>query len=140
MGKVIGGITTVHPLLLREFKVKSGQVAIAVLDLSSFEEREIKEKNTYKPLPKFPGVIFDCTVLADHKAPVTEILASMKKLKAKEFKESKIVTVFPMEDKKAVTLRSLFADEERTLPSELIKELENKVITTLAQAGYALKV
>jgi phenylalanyl-tRNA synthetase beta chain len=139
-GKIVGGITSIHPTLKNGMKLK-GEVSLAVLDLASFEEAPIKEKTGYHPLPKFPSATFDCTVLVAKKINVEDILASLKKVKLKEMIREKVITVFPLnENEKAVTLRCLFRDDEKTLTPEFIKMAEEKVMKTLDEAGYPLKL
>ena len=43
MGKIAGSIFTVHPIILRNFKIK-GNLTIAVLDLTEIEQKEMKDK------------------------------------------------------------------------------------------------
>lgn len=139
MGKLLGAITTVHPLVLKNFKIK-GNLHIAVIDLSSFEEKEITSKNTYQPLSKFPSSTFDLAVLADTNEPVENILSALKKMKETELTSSKIRSVYDLgENKKSVTLTNTLASTTRTLSAEEIKNLENQIIATLEQAGYPLK-
>jgi phenylalanyl-tRNA synthetase beta chain len=139
MGKLLGAVTTVHPLVLKNFKIK-GNLHIAVIDLASFEEKEIASKNNYQPLSKFPSSIFDLAVLAKQDEPIENILQSLKKIKAPELTSSKIRSVYDLgENKKSVTLTNTFASADRTLTPEEIKTLENKIISTLEQDGYPLK-
>jgi phenylalanyl-tRNA synthetase beta chain len=139
MGKMHGVITSVHPLVLKQYKIK-GHLSIAVVDLSQVEGRPMKDKVKYKPLAKFPSSNFDCTVVVENSTSVGEILASLKKVKIKELQPTKVVDIFTQEDgKKAVTLRSTFMDNEKTLSGEFITECSNKIVSTLENNGFPLK-
>ena len=139
MGKMHGVMTSVHPLVLKQYKIK-GHLSIAVIDLSQVEGRPMKDKVKYKPLAKYPSSNFDCTVVVDSSVSVAEILASLKKVKVKELQVTKIVDIFTQDDgKKAVTLRSTFMDNEKTLSGEFITENSNKIISTLENSGFPLK-
>jgi len=139
MGKMQGVITSVHPLILRQYKIK-GHLSIAVVDLTQVESRPMKDKVKYKALAKFPGSTFDCTVMADKHTPVAQILASLKKIKIKELKSTKIVDIYTLEDgKSAVTLRSVLIDPEKTLNGEFITNSSNKIVETLEKAGFPLR-
>ncbi|MBT7610281.1 MAG: phenylalanine--tRNA ligase subunit beta [Bacteriovoracaceae bacterium] len=138
MGKLHGFVTSLHPILGREFKIK-GHLSMAILDLSSFEKRPMKEKIKYNPLSKFPGSTFDWTVLVDRDQEVGEILSQSKKIKLKELKSLKIVDVFFQEDKKSVTLRANFCDTTQTLSGEFIEMATNKLIKVFEDGGYPLK-
>lgn len=138
MGKTNGAVFSVHPILLRKFKIK-GHVSMVLLDLTVVEQRGIKTKFKYNPLPKFPNSTFDCTVVTNKNEPVGNLLAALKKVKAKELTETKIADVFSSDDKNFVTVRSVFFDGNQTLSGERIKELETLVVSALEKAGYPLK-
>ncbi|MCP4215985.1 MAG: phenylalanine--tRNA ligase subunit beta, partial [bacterium] len=139
MGKSRGFMTTVHPAVCREFKIK-GNFTLVAIDLADFENMEPKVKKAYKPLPRYPHSVFDCTVVTDIKTPVEDVLAPLGKLKMKELVSSKVVVVFNLDEmQKTVTIRSTFFDEKKTLSGESIKEAEERVIGALEKAGFPLK-
>jgi phenylalanyl-tRNA synthetase beta chain len=139
MGKFIGALTTVHPLVLKNFKMK-GHLSLAVIDLTDIEARELKDKTKYNPLSKFPSSTFDLTVVMNQANPAAGAIGVLNSLKQKEIKSKSIVDVFMMnETQKAVTIRTVFEDSEKTLSSEMIKELEQKVVQVLEKAGFPLK-
>ena len=139
MGKVAGFITSVHPVVLRDFKIK-GNLAIALLDVTDFETRQIKDKTRYEPLSRFPSSTFDCTVVTESKEPVASIISVLNKLKIKELEQVSIVDVFQMDnDQKAVTVRTTFCDREKTLSGDFISNFEKSVMDTLEKNGYPLK-
>jgi phenylalanyl-tRNA synthetase beta chain len=139
MGKFNGVVTSIHPLMLRNFKVK-GNVSMMILDVTDFHTREMKAKTKYTPISKFPSSQFDCTVIVDNDTPAAKTLEALKKVKVKELTSKRIVDVFKLPDgKRAVTLSVTFEDPDKTLASDLIKEAEDKVVATLEQSGYPLK-
>lgn len=138
-GKMDGVIFSVHPIVLKSFKVK-GHVTISLVDMSAFEDREMKDKTKYMPLPKFPGSTFDCTVVAKSDEPVANILNSLNKVKIKELESTKIVDVYKVDDQtKTVTLRSTFLDRSKTLSGDFITESSNKIVEALSKNGFNLK-
>ncbi|CBW26718.1 phenylalanyl-tRNA synthetase beta chain [Halobacteriovorax marinus SJ] len=139
MGKMKGVITSIHPLILKQYKIK-GHLSIAVVDLSQVESRPLKDKVKYRPLSKFPSSTFDCTVVTGEHTPVSEVLSSLKKIKIKELQSTKVVDIFTMDTKeKAITLRSVFMDEEKTLDGEFITQSSQKIVNELQKAGFPLK-
>jgi phenylalanyl-tRNA synthetase beta chain len=140
MGKSRGYIGTIHPLVCRNFKIK-GQLVIAVLDLTDFQDQRMKDKTRYQPLDRFPSSLFDCTVLADAQTPVEDVVKALKTMKMKELDWVKVADVFVMsEEQKAVTLRMSFKDPEKTLAGDFIKEAEDLAVKTLESKGFPLKV
>lgn len=139
MGKMQGVAMSIHPLILREFKIK-GHVSLAILDITDIEKKELKDKTKYLPLPKFPGSVFDWTVVADKDVQVAKILESLKPLKLKELQSVKVVDVYSLNDtQKSVTLRASFLDPEKTLSGELLTQMSQQLTSLSEKAGFALK-
>ncbi len=138
-GKMKGVIFTLHPLIARSLKIK-GHLSLAILDLTSFEERPLKDKTKYQPLAKFQASDFDWTVVADTDAQVGAIIEAAKKVKISELQSLSVVDVFKMNDEqKAVTLRANLQDPEKTLSGEVLTAASEKLIKATADAGYPLK-
>lgn len=139
MGKFIGAINTVHPLVLKNFKMK-GFLTLAVIDITDLESKEMKDKTKYQPIPKFPSSSSDFTVVMNKDLPAASVITSLSTLKQKEIKSKAIVDIFMMnETQKAVSIRTVFEDSEKTLAAETIKELEQKIVQTLEKAGFPLR-
>ena len=140
MGKFNGAIASAHPLVLRQFKAK-GFFSFAVIDFTDFYQRELKTKIKYTPISKYPSSRFDCTVLVDKDKPAAEVLTALRKVKIKQLTDKRIVDVFSLnETQKAVTVKTHFEDSNQTMSAEFLKECEQKVVSTLEQAGFPLKV
>ncbi len=139
MGKFHGIANTVHPLLLRDFKVK-GNFSFAVIDLTDFFSRPLKSKTKYSALSKFPSSQFDCTVVVPNDVYAAEVLNSLSKVKIKELKNYKVADIFQLnENEKALTLSMIFEDREKTMGSEVIKANEGSIVAALEKAGFPLK-
>lgn len=139
MGKFKGIVASAHPLVLKNFKTK-GHFSFAIIDITDLMQREMKAKNSYTPIPKFPTSTFDCTVLVNKDSELANVIEIARKIKIKEMTDVKVVDVFDLDDKSfAVTLQATFLDPNKTLSGEFLKESENKIILTLEGAGYPLK-
>lgn len=139
MGRYAGALTTIHPLVLKNFKMK-GHLSIAVIDLSDIESKEVKDKTKYSSLSKYPSSSCDFTVVMNINSPAATVITALNSLKQKEIKSKSIVDVFVMnETQKAVSIRTVFEDSEKTLAPEMIKEIELKVVQTLEKAGFPLR-
>jgi phenylalanyl-tRNA synthetase beta chain len=138
MGKFSGVVFSVHPLILRQLKMK-GNMTICLFDLSILENFTGKDKTKYKPLSKFPVSSFDWTVTADPETLASEVLTACKKVKLKELQSVQILDIFTNDNKKFVTVRAVLADEAQTLSSELLKQAEVALIDATTKAGFNLK-
>lgn len=139
MGKFQGVITTVHPLVLKNFKMK-GYLSLAVIDVTDIENRESKDKTKYQPLAKYPTSSSDFTVVMKKDLPAAAAISAVNSLKQKEIKSKAIVDIFSMNElEKSVSIRAVFEDREKTLSPETIKDLEQKIVQVLEKAGFPLK-
>jgi phenylalanyl-tRNA synthetase beta chain len=139
MGRFMGAINTVHPLVLKNYKMK-GFLSLAVIDITELEGRELKDKVKYQPLSKFPSSSCDFTVVMEKNAPAALAINALASLKQKEIKSKSILDIFVMnETQKAVSIRTVFEDSEKTLSPETIKDLESKVMQALEKAGLSIK-
>lgn len=138
MGKFAGVIFSVHPLVLRNLKIK-GHVTICLFDLSLFENFTVKDKTKYMALSKFPSSTFDWTVIVPKNKQISEVLNAAKKVKLKELQSVQVLDVFPNEEQNFVTLRAVLADNLMTLTSELLKQAEVALIDATTKAGFQLK-
>ncbi len=139
MGKYTGVINTVHPLVLKNFKMK-GFLSLAVIDITDLESREMKDKTKYQAISRFPSSSCDFTVVMKKELPAASVITALNSLKQKEFKSKSIVDIFMMnETEKAVSIRTVFEDSEKTLSAETIKDLEQKVVQVLEKAGFPLR-
>ena len=140
MGKMNGVVLSIHPLVLRSYKIK-GNVSIALLDLSIFENQELKSKFKYNPLAKYPGSTFDWTVVLKNDQTVGGIFEQLKKIKIKELSSVKIAATFkPDSEQSFITLRASFIDPEKTLEGEFLNQAKKRLVEGLEGAGYPLKV
>ena len=139
MGSLEGAVFTIHPVLLKNKKIK-GSVSLMVISLAKLQKRPLKKKNKFVEIPKFPRSSFDCSVVLPKSNSVRNILNVFKKFKESEFAGVSIKDVYDQSDEtSSVTLRIEFVSPEKTIESNRLKELEGKVITILEKNNYFLK-
>src|SRR5690606_3579313 len=113
MGKFTGVINTIHPLVLKNFKMK-GFLTIAVIDITDLENKELKDKTKYRPISKFPSSSCDFTVVAPIDTPAASVINSLNSLKNKEIKTKSITDIFKIdENQKAISIRTICEDAEK---------------------------
>ena len=139
MGRPQGVVLSVHPLLLRNWKMH-GHLSLAIINLTNLQKQIWRPKLKYHPLAKFPASTFDWTVIAPADTPAGDVLAVARKVKIPEMQKPTIVTVFKLdEQQKAVTLRAVFSNQEGTLATDFLNQAQTKLINALAVAGFNLK-
>jgi phenylalanyl-tRNA synthetase beta chain len=138
MGKLSGIIFSVHPLILRNLKIK-GHLTLCLFDLSIFENFKTKDKIKYKPLSKFPISTFDWTVVATKDQSVVDVIGAARKTKLKELQAIEMLDLFESGNQKFITLRATLGDENGTLTSEFLKGAEALLIDGTTKSGFSLK-
>jgi len=139
MGRPQGVVLSAHPQLLGNWKMH-GHLSLAVINLTNLQKQIWQPKIKYHPIAKFPASTFDWTVIAPNETPAGDVLTAATKVKIPGMQKPKIVTVFKLdEQKKAVTLRAVFTNEDGTLQTDFLNQAQSKLINALASAGFNLK-
>jgi len=137
-GSVVGSIFRVHPQLLKLNKVK-GEFSVFELRIDTLLKFGLKDLINYQAINNFPSSDFDCTVVVDKNEKAENIVSAVLKTKNKHIVNCSVVTIFDMQDQKAVTLKTEFKAFDKTLGSDLIKNLESEVIKNLEKSNFNLK-
>lgn len=131
--KILGFMGEIHPLILAELKSKT-RIAVFELDVDSLFEA--RDPILYKPLPKYPAVILDLSIIVPEKILVADILKEIEKVS--DFIEK--VVPFDLykgpqvpENHKSISLRLFYRHPERTLTEEEAKEIHQQVVQRLNQ-------
>jgi len=93
------------------------------------------EEIYFEPVPKYPLVERDLSVLLDKNIQYTEIEKLVKSLHIKKLKNIRLFDVFENEklgeNKKSLAINFTFLDEEKTLTDEEIENMMSKIISSL---------
>jgi len=115
-------------------------VCIAELDFDKMFELE-KMEYTYKEPPKYPSVNFEVSVVVPKRTFYQELrnlIRSSDKLVASV---GFLDVYYPKEhpDKKSVSISIEFRSKEKTLESDQVVKLQDKVVSKLAEADFHLR-
>ncbi|MGL4525009.1 MAG: phenylalanine--tRNA ligase subunit beta [Spirochaetia bacterium] len=138
--QAIGFVISLHPLLLKQKKIK-GHASLFVVDLTPWA-MGLPEKNIcIIPALRYQESVLDFTILAPKSTPAGDILAVLPvPNEGYHLQSLKILRIFEQQDEiKAVTLRARLNDKTRTLTSEDLKKSEDYIISSLAKHGWNLK-
>lgn len=109
-------------------------VFVAELDLTSLlaaEELPLQ----YEPLPRYPSVVRDLTILVDRQVTLEDLLGNVEKQRIEDCLGAQLVGTYEgpniPEDKRAVTLRIEYRSDERTLRDEEVEERQRSLIDSL---------
>jgi len=137
-GETLGRLFELHPALGVE-----GRAAIVDLDLAAMHRLDRRELR-YQSLRRFPASAFDLSVVAGLRDPAGDIERRLSgaaggELLKIEFVRQHIGPPLP-EGVKSVSYRLTVGASDRTLSSEEVAAVRNRVIDAMRAAGYELRV
>ena len=137
-GEDIGRLFELHPSLGVE-----GRAAILDLNLALLERLDRREVR-YQPLHRFPTSTFDLSVLTALRDPAGNIERLLAGAAGSDLVEIEFVRQYigaPLpEDRKSVSYRLTVGAPDRTLSSDEVATIRNRVIEAMRQSGYDLRL
>lgn len=136
MGSVrLGVLGEVHPSRLQELDIEE-RVFFAQLDLHDLFELKGGFPQM-SPLPQFPGSDRDWTLTLQKETPIDTILSSIRNFKSKLLKDFYLLDLYESEkiglDKKNVTLRFIYRDDQKTLEQSQVEKEHARLIETVSR-------
>jgi phenylalanyl-tRNA synthetase beta chain len=132
-GTPIGTIGRLSEAIAATYKFRQ-PVYVAELDLTALLDSQ-ERATVYKPLPRFPAVVRDLTLVVGRDVRFDELLKSIDSEGIPDFAEAKLVGTYEgqniPEDKRSITLRIGYRSDERTLRDEEVEERHRALIDTL---------
>ncbi len=137
-GETIGRLFELHPSLGVE-----GRAAILDLNLALLLRLDSREAR-YQPLRRFPTSAFDLSVIAPLRDPsgkIERLLASAAGSDLVEIEFVRQYTGAPLpDDRKSVSYRLTVGAQDRTLSSDEVAAIRNRIIRALNESGYELRL
>ena len=140
--KPMGHLATLHPKVARNFDIVRHRVILCEMDIGglfALPARTLK----FKQWSEQPTSPFELSVLADRHVYVRDIEKLIRKAAGKQLMDIRLFSVYEgasvPEGQKSVSYHLVFGESERTLSSDEINDLRQRVIDALQKAGYPLK-
>jgi phenylalanyl-tRNA synthetase beta chain len=132
-GTSIGTIGRLAENLASSYKFRQ-PVYVLELDLSALLSGPAKLIQ-YSPLPRYPSVTRDISLLVDRKVALDEIFAAVNNQQIGDCRNVKLVGTFEggniAPSKRSVTLRLEYRSDERTLRDEEVEEYHSRLTARL---------
>lgn len=132
-GRAIGSIGRLDEAVAALYKFRQ-PVYVAEVDLSMLldaEERPV----LYTPLPRYPSVVRDVSLLVGRRVTVAEMLYAIWDEGLENFRAAKMVDVYEganlPEGKRSVTLRIEYRADDRTLRDEEVDAMHARLVQAL---------
>jgi len=134
-GSRVGSIGRLAESVAAEYKFKQ-TVFVAEIDLTAL--LEIPETPVlYSPLPRFPAIVRDVSLLLDRKVTIAELLRAAKDQSGESCAGAKFVGTYEgegiAEGKRSVTVRFEYRRPDRTLRDEEVDELHWPLVEALKE-------
>ncbi|MFH0987743.1 MAG: phenylalanine--tRNA ligase subunit beta, partial [Parcubacteria group bacterium] len=140
--KVVGYIATLHPSAGAGLGIKS-PVGIWEIDLNKIVEHFPSAKK-YHPLPKFPAVELDISIVASEDLQWKDVQAFVKTIEPDLVQRCELLDVFRggtiKAGEKSLTFRITYQAEERTLEMAEVSQLQEKIIEQIEKMGARIRM
>jgi len=140
--KALGFLASLHPKVSRNFDISRHRVILCEMDIGALFALPAR-KLKFKQWSEQPTSPFELSVLADHQVYVRDIEKLIRKAAGKQLMDIELFSVYEgasvPEGKKSVSYRLVFGEAARTLSTDEINDLRQRVIDALQAAGYPLK-
>jgi len=132
-GTAIGSIGRLAESIGGAYKFRQ-PIWLAEVDLTTL--LEIKELPVlYSPLPRFPSIVRDVSLLVDRKITIAELLHASREAKADHFIGAHFVGAYEgagiPDDKRSITLRFEYCADDGTLRDEEVDEIHWRLVEAL---------
>ena len=115
-------------------------VYVLELDLSALLSGPVKPIQ-YSPLPRYPSVVRDLSLLVNRSIPLDEIFQAVNEQRVADCRSVKLVGTFEggniPSSKRSVTLRLEYRSDERTLRDEEVEERHSRLTSSLLESFAA---
>lgn len=137
-GREMGRLSELHPSL-----VEGGRAAVLDIDLIVLQELT-PARAGYSPVRRFPASAFDLSIVAGAREFAADLELEIRRFAGSLALEVEYVREYqgaPLpEGKKSVSFRVVAGAADRTLSSEEIAEMRERIIAGLNGLGYELRV
>ncbi len=141
-GEELARVYELHPFTARNYDLQNLAISIFEINFSllcSLPQTEVK----YKPIPKFPGISIDISVLMDEKTQVGPVITTIKALSKEYIKGVTLSDLYTgkniPEGKKSLTFSIELRSDEKTLTDEDMKTVQQSIFQKLQTLGGEIR-
>lgn len=138
-GRNIGSLGTLHPALSENLDI-TGDMSLFELDIDTLLS-DVQSEITYKPLPKYPYVERDISIVVSHDIAVEDIKKVITGIDSSMIEAVNLFDIYtgsPVpEGKKSLAFAVRYRAEERTLTDSEVNELHAKILECLRNSFKA---
>jgi phenylalanyl-tRNA synthetase beta chain len=140
-GEQIGLIGVLSDSIKARFDLEETDVCAAELDFDYLEQM-YSDSVTFKPIPRFPAVERDLSLVVDEAVTWEKITAAIEKADCEKLEQMRFVGIYRGKGieagKKSLTLTLRFRDEDGTLTHEQVDEFQNSILEKIGEETGAV--
>ena len=139
-GKAVGSLGRLNEEIAADYKFKQ-PVYVAEIDLQGVLS-QTPEPVLYRPLPRYPAVVRDISLLVKREMSFAAIKEAIGKQGFELLRSVKYVDVYEgkglADDERSLTIRLEYRSDERTLMDEDVDAVHSKILESL-ESGLGIK-
>ena len=132
-GQEIGFLGEISPRILNALEIKE-KLVLFDIDFEKLSQY-VSEEHEYRPISRFPSVVRDIAVLVPRSVKVVEILNKINLIGKQLVRDIDLFDMYEGEElpqgKKNLAFHIIYQAEDRTLSSEEVDEIQDKIIKVL---------
>jgi phenylalanyl-tRNA synthetase beta chain len=137
-GEEIARVFELHPTVAKNYELEDTKIAVFEINFTKLATYGFKELK-YQPLPKYPDITIDISVVIDKKVEIGELLKTIKNVDKTLIRKVDLFDLYEgpniPEDKKAVAFNITLRADDRTLTDEEMKKVQNEIFARLKKLG-----
>ncbi|MBR4891009.1 MAG: phenylalanine--tRNA ligase subunit beta, partial [Clostridia bacterium] len=133
-GVTLGKIGVVHPIVSKKID-KKASIVFAEIDVPAFTDIA-DAKIHYEEPSKFPAIDVDLSFVSETFAPIGKAIENAN---CPLIKGVQVVDTYRDENGKSITVRLTFSNPAKTLTTDEVMEVANRIIDALSKDGITLK-
>ena len=135
-GKSVGTIGRLNEEIAAAYKFKQ-PVFVAEIDVQTLLTDD-EQKIIYKPLPVYPSIVRDVSLLVKRSVEFAEIKKAVEAVNFELLRNIEFVDVYEgkgvSDDKRSITIRLVYRSDERTLLEEEVEKIHASILQNLETA------
>ncbi len=140
--QTIAKVFTLHPVVQKNADLENAEIAIFELNFTELNKLATEERK-YRPIPKFPAIEIDVSVIIDRENEVGKIRSAILQSDQNLIAETELFDIYQGEnlpdDKKSVAFKVTLLAEDRTLTDEEMAQTQQKIFTALEKMGGEIR-
>lgn len=140
--QTLARVFALHPMVAKTHDLEKYSIAFFNINFTEIMKLEPIEKR-YVPIPKFPGIKMDISVLIDKKTEIATLEKTILSSAPQLIRSAKLFDIYQGEnidkDKKAVAFKITLQSEDRTLTDKEMGSVQTAIFKNLERIGGEIR-